>query len=287
MATTNSFRWDELPDELLLEIFSRLDDRTLFESVPRVCRRWRRISCDTPGVCMSVYSLLYGCSAWHLGRERTTGRSSTSSRRKESRAALWVHRNDAKGAALAAELVTGFRHIVAVTVMDEMHERVAIAVIKNCPQLTSFCGSNVTTDVILSLVRHSPRLTSVELSYAYNRLIDASVIILAQGCPRLTSIQLRSCGSVTDMSVVALARHCQFLTKVNFCQCDQVTDAGVIILAENCTRLTEIDFSWCDLLTDGAVVTLAKNCPCITTVDFDFCYLLTEVAVIALAENCE
>jgi hypothetical protein len=281
--------WDKLADELVLEIFTRLDDRTLVASVPGVCRRWRSVCRDTRSVCINMHSILYGGVAWHAGRRRANGgrAGATPERQRESQAALWVHRNDAMGPTLAAGIVRRFCYVVAVTMVDEMHENVAKAVIESCPRLRSFTGSNVCIECVAALTRYCPKLTSVAFPYSYNRLIDASVIVLAHGCPRLTSVNMRSCGSLTDVAVVALAKGCPLLTVVNLCQCDQVTDVGVLALAERCPLITEIDLSWCDLLTDAAVVALAKQCSRIKRVDFDFCYLLTDVGVIALAEHCE
>lgn len=37
---------EDLPDEMLLRVFSLPDGLTLLDSIPLVCKRWRRVACD-------------------------------------------------------------------------------------------------------------------------------------------------------------------------------------------------------------------------------------------------
>jgi hypothetical protein len=49
--------FDTMPDDLLWQIFTRVDSKTLMTVVPRVCRRWRALCGDTPSVRVDLSTL--------------------------------------------------------------------------------------------------------------------------------------------------------------------------------------------------------------------------------------
>ena len=60
---------------------------------------------------------------------------------------------------------------------------------------------------------------------------DAAVIRLAEQCPRLTDVNLSSCGNITDAAVIRLAEQCPGLTNVDLSYCGNITYAAVEQLA--------------------------------------------------------
>ena len=79
--------------------------------------------------------------------------------------------------------------------------------------------------------------------------------------PRLTSINLRRCGNITDASLNALAQGCPQLTSINLNGCDKMTDAGVSALARGCPQLTAIDLRSCGNITSAGRNALRQGCP--------------------------
>jgi hypothetical protein len=71
-------------------------------------------------------------------------------------------------------------------------------------------------------------------------LTDASLMALAQGCPKLTVVQGLSGPALTDASVIALADHCPRLTRVNLKHSPLVTEAALTTLVQRCLELQQI-----------------------------------------------
>jgi hypothetical protein len=276
---------ETLPDELLLHVFTFVDPHTLLTLVPGVCRRWRRLCGATPGLHMDMSFFDYDMG-------------------------LFIHRKDATGARMMAELARRWRNAVGVSFYVGCTDILLAAMTAQCTKLTHFVSafSGDITDVgVTSLAMHCPRLVSVcfrecdqltdvglvtlaekcrqlvSVTATYGKIQSSSVTALAKHCPLLTSVNFTNCVRLTDVG--ALAR-CTQLTQVGFENCSLVVDADVILLAQHCVKLTNVDFSGCDELTDGAVVALAKHCPLLAIVRFDRCAALTDAGVIVLSAQC-
>jgi hypothetical protein len=251
---------DTLPDELLLHVFSFVCSQALLTVVPGVCRRWRRLCGDTPGL-----HLVLNFEGRRLGQ----------------------HANDAAGARMMSELAQRWRHAIAVSFVDvDPTDTLVTALASLCPKLARFASGfsymSVLGDIgVVSLAVHCPRLATVDFGSCPN-LTDVGMVALAEKCKQLVSITAGS-SQIQSASVVALAKHCPLLTSIDFSYCWQLTNVGALA---SCTQLTNVNFSECEGVTDADVINLAKHCAKLTSIDFAGCSELTDNAVVALAEHC-
>jgi hypothetical protein len=251
---------DTLPNELLLHVFTFVDPFCLLTSAPGVCRLWRRLCGDTPGLHLDL-----SC----IDEDRHIGQ----------------HNDDALGARMMSELAQRWKQAVRVTLSDVLAiDTLVSAMASQCHKLTHFMSSEgvLIGDMgAVSLAMHCPRLVLVDLGRS-SKLTDVGLVALAEKCMQLVSITM-SRADIHDAGVIALAKHCPLLATIRFPYCKQLTDVGALA---SCTQLTDVDFGHCHFLADADVISLAKHCAKLTSVNFDSCTGLTDSAVIELAKHC-
>ena len=74
------------------------------------------------------------------------------------------------------------------------------------------------------MTHDTKQLSSLYLRFC-DKITDAAVIALAQGCPQLSSLNLAGLNKITDAAVIALAQGCPQLSSLNLYYCNQITDA--------------------------------------------------------------
>ena len=78
---------------------------------------------------------------------------------------------------------------------------------------------------------------------------DAMLVVVAEMCPNLMSLDLPSCSNLTDAAVVAVAGGCPNLTSLELANCSNLTDAAVVAVAGGCPNLTSLTLRGCSNLT--------------------------------------
>jgi hypothetical protein len=263
-----------LPDELLLHVFSFVCSESLLTSVGGVCRRWRSLYGDTPGVCLDLS---------FLGAYES----------------LAEHHSDGAGVRMAMALSRRWRHIVQITLGDYCCSGVILAALApQCPKLAKvvhvvdddrddeFNEDDLVADThLVTLAMHCPRLTHVIM--VSTNLSDVGVMTLAEQCPQLKMLDISRCEELSDASVLACVKHCRRIADVSFRWCKLMTDSVVVALATGCPHLTSICFDRCGL-TDDALLGLALHssaCPLLTRVKFSENDGVTNVGICALAKS--
>ena len=155
-----------------------------------------------------------------------------------------------------------------------------------CPRLTAVNfesgteGLDISDEMILTLVKNCPRLSSLNLNWN-EHVTDRAVTAVANGLPSLTAIGLNFC-TITDTGVHALTR-CPLLVAVELSGCAAITRPAMLTLLRSC-NLAKIDMcvgkragmtrpdpplfrthrggSWCSVAT---VQDVASNCPQLTS----------------------
>lgn len=94
-------------------------------------------------------------------------------------------------------------------------------------------------------------------------LTDASIMAVAETCPKLAVLNVSANSRLTDVSIKAVAENCANLTMLDVSQCRKITDASIMAIAENCRRLTSLDFEGCDKVTNVAIKAVVTSCPSI------------------------
>ncbi|KAH9090048.1 hypothetical protein Ae201684P_014803 [Aphanomyces euteiches] len=124
-----------------------------------------------------------------------------------------------------------------------------------------------------------------EIDLGQCKITDATLVSLAQHCPRLEVVRLRWCSEITDAGILRLASHCSRLRVLDLNNCGLLTDQSIASLSQ-CPHLEWINLAWCVNITDCGLVDLAKVCRELKEVVLTFCSQLTDVALKALVDNC-
>ena len=159
MAEALQTPMEHLPDEMLLDIFARLDTETLLKVVPAVCRRWRAVHVQTRNVHLDLRFIPPG-------------------------GALRLHIRDESTAWMLREIVKRLVHMVSQNVSGfaSLKDASVVAMAEHCPHLTDVdltsCRRLLDARVV-ALAEHCPHLTNVNFSFC-KQLTDASLVVLAE-----------------------------------------------------------------------------------------------------------
>jgi len=109
--------------------------------------------------------------------------------------------------------------------------------------VTNFAWCARIDESILQIVRHSPGLRYLDLSY--NDVGDEALMSITTMCVELEHIDVSWCCSVTDDSLMAIALQCPKLRHLDVSRC-AVTDAGVAEVTTACRELRFLGLGFCD-----------------------------------------
>ncbi len=182
------------------------------------------------------------------------------------------------------------------------------ALARGCRSLrnVSLVRCRVTNAGVAALGQSCPHLTSVQLETWHateerrmpgargHTLVD-TVVPLAEGCPRLTTLGLLG-SRIGDDSLLALgaAGRCPLLSKIDLRRCQCITPTGMCALARGCPRLVDVHYAdsrwyheasaWRDFASfESVVVALGRHCPRLASLS---CWTLTEAGALSLGAGC-
>lgn len=168
-----------------------------------------------------------------------------------------------------------------------VHDRVLIFIAENCNDLEvcalQYCYK-ITDAGLLSLVRGCGRLRSLDLTHC-ERITDLSLqsLVLATA-HQLECLNLTMCVAVTDTTVILIAELCQCLRSLQLNGCIALTDACLWALAVGNTRLSLREMAITDnhLITDLPIYRLVQSCLRLHSLDVSNCSTLTDDVVTSL-----
>ena len=97
---------------------------------------------------------------------------------------------------------------------------------EKCPQLKRLCLSfccSLSEKFANYLVDGCPFIEVLDVSYCGGAVTDNTVMVIAQGLPRLHSLGLRGCVQLSDLGIQHLATNALALATLNFTQCKNVS----------------------------------------------------------------
>lgn len=123
--------------------------------------------------------------------------------------------------------------------------------------------------------------------------IDTLLVALVSGNPLLHDLALIGAFITTDATLLALAQSCPRLESLYASHSSRngygagYTSEAIIALAQSCARLKKLDGGICGAeCGDEAVLALAKGCPLLRQLDLSACAQLTEAALLHLVARC-
>jgi hypothetical protein len=112
---------------------------------------------------------------------------------------------------------------------------------------------------LFDLIEYS-RETLRSINLSHSRISDDLLLAFLTNCPRLTSIDLRSCPRLTDQGIQSFLAHKSNLRHLNLAGCDRLTAVSIQAIAESCPELQELNLSCLQSVTDTEVAQVISGC---------------------------
>ena len=132
--------------------------------------------------------------------------------------------------------------------------------LKYCHNMQSLTlDDNIDISTILAIVENCPNLTSLILDeYTEYNITDDDLLMILTKCPQLTVLELSRCSELTNKSLSKISN----FTELRLEHCIKLTSKTVIELIKRNLQLTDIDFSYCHNINMKSILKmleLSKN----------------------------
>lgn len=143
--------------------------------------------------------------------------------------------------------------------------------------------SSVLTGSLLSAIATvMPRLSVARLQLMNNTIDNDDVIAFASKCTNLIDIQLYNNSRITNTSLPIITQQLPKLETLLIDFCWSITDAGVITLAQSATNLRMLRLNHLLDVTDTAIQAVGTHCRLLGDLDVQHCVSLTDAAFTTL-----
>ncbi|KAI1390549.1 RNI-like protein [Hypoxylon trugodes] len=244
-----------LPSEILISIFSRINNPSELLNCMLTCKRWAR----------NVVEILWHrptCTSWPkhssicntLGLERPYF-TYTDFVKRLNLAALADRVNDGSVTPLA------------------VCTRVERLTLTNCRELTD--------RGLMPLVASNHHLLALDLSGDIG-ITEHSIFAIAENCRKLQGLNVSNCKQISDESMVKLAQNCRFIKRLKLNDCEQLHDSAILAFANNCPNLLEIDLHQCANIGNDPVTALLAKGQSLRELRLANCDLIDDSAFLSL-----
>ncbi|KAI1827529.1 RNI-like protein [Xylaria intraflava] len=249
-----------LPSEILISIFSRINDPTQLLNCMLTCKRWAR----------NVVEILWhrpSCTTWkkHASICNTLGLE-----HPFFSYTYFIRRLNLAAPEIAREVNDGSIMPLAVCT------RVERLTLTNCHGLT---------DVGLTpLLRSSHHLLALDIS-GDNNITEASIIAIAENCRKLQGLNISGCRQISNESLAQLAENCRFIKRLKLNDCHQLNDTAVLAFAQHCPNILEIDLHQCANIGNEPISALLAKEQSLRELRLANCELIDDNAFLSLPSS--
>ncbi|KAG5104922.1 hypothetical protein JHK82_041892 [Glycine max] len=252
-----------LPDELLIEIFRRLDSKSSRDAGSLVYTRWLRLERFTRAAISSP-----------RGRRRASGNSSVK-----------LHYvNDKHGSA------SDQSDLDSLCISDSG----LTALAEGFPKLEKlrliFC-SNVTSEGLSSLARKCTSLKSLDMQAFGCYVGDQGLAAVGQCCKQLEDLNLRFCEGLNDIGLVELALGVgNALKSLGVAACAKITDVsmeGLEEIATGCKELTHLEVNGCHNIGALGQESVGKSCQHLSELALLYCQRIGDAGLLQVGQGCK
>ncbi|GKU85623.1 hypothetical protein SLEP1_g262 [Rubroshorea leprosula] len=253
-----------LPDELIEEIFQRVDSKSDRDACSLVCKRWlglERLSRTTLRIgassCPDLFVNLLASRFPNVKTVHIDERLAIS---------LPVHLGKRRGRD-KTKLTPRRLHY-----SDEKSEE------------GDFESVSLTDNGLTALADEFVKLEKLSLIWCSD-ISSFGLTSFAQKCASLRSLDLQGC-YIGDQGLAAVGKCCQQLQDLNLRFCEGLSDRGLIDLAIGCGEsLKSLGVAACAKITDISLEAVGSNCKFLETLSLDSEYIHNK-GVMAVAQGC-
>ena len=103
---------------------------------------------------------------------------------------------------------------------------------------------------------------------------------------RLTTLKILGSTQLTDQNAHDISSHCTQLKTIHLLDCTKITDKSIHVLSEKCHFIEDLDVHGCRKLTDRSIISIAHNVKKLRSFSIGICPYVTNSAFWFLAKNC-
>ncbi|KAK4198883.1 putative SCF E3 ubiquitin ligase complex F-box protein [Triangularia verruculosa] len=249
---------NQLPNEILIAIFSKLSSLHDVFNVMMTCRRWARNAVDI---------------LWHRPSCTTWGKHEQICHTLSRESQAFPYKDFIKRLNLAC-----------------LHDSVndgSIVPLASCTRVERLTLTNcakITDTGLIPLIANNSHLLALDVSND-NQITEASIYAIAQHCKRLQGLNISGCHKVSPESMITLAENCRFLKRLKLNDCQQLTNEAVLAFAEHCPNILEIDLHQCKLIGNEPVTALIEKGQALRELRLVNCDLIDDNAFLSLPDK--
>lgn len=319
-----SIQINELPDTVLLAIFSLLSSQRLYNlcRMRLICRRWRDLATDSslwrtisfPNNKRLNIEVLKNILSWCTNVKEVDlsycplvddGCLEVITENCPTLRILKVH--ECKVSDFGLEKISSCcRNLKSFTI--SYHDRQSITsatvseFITKCPELEEIRIFHEEQDEEYeNTFEISPELSRSLMSSKVNIFHCENASFLSEDIFRvpngnvslsLQELGLPNCLDLTNTMLYSLSNKCSRLKVLDVSHCPGLNDSGIIVLTEFCPLLEHVNVMACQCVTDIAIESIAKHCPNLRFLCVAGCELpkpmgnITDVAIHTVANLC-
>lgn len=146
-------------------------------------------------------------------------------------------------------------------------------------------GGKVTANAFHILTDENTNLVHLNLRNSKAWLTDDLLIPVLKCNPRLQSLDLTNCTSVSNVVLQCVAVSCLGLKKLILRDCVWLSPEGVTVIGLYCKDLDTVDFTGCWNVNDESLSVLVSSCPQLKSIQLAKIYGLTDNSMIVLAKH--
>ncbi|KZL84488.1 f-box domain-containing protein [Colletotrichum incanum] len=248
---------NRLPSEILISIFSKLNNTSDLFHCMLTCKRWAKNSVDL---------------LWHRPACTNWRNHSSICQTLQLPTPFFAYRDFIKRLNLAATPLAD--KISDGSVMP-------LAVCTRVERLTLTHCRNLTDQGLTKLVENSSSLLALDISGDEN-ITDVSIMTIAEHCKRLQGLNISGCRLITNDSMIKLAENCRYIKRLKLNDCHQLRDNAILAFAENCPNILEIDLHQCAQIGNEPITALIAKGQSLRELRLAGCELIDDMAFMTL-----
>ncbi|XP_060605854.1 uncharacterized protein LOC132758296 [Ruditapes philippinarum] len=302
-------RWQCLPDEILIHVFSYLDQSSLTKCA-QVCQQYYRVAMDESlwkyitikkndidDSCLEEIAKRHPVSLALIQcqGERVTARALRDLFRECSQSLKELNiarcsRGALNGDSLllhAAARCHNLTHIDAS--WCSLTDSGLMAISNSCNRLESLCingCSAISNDGLETVMKkHGVHLRVLEMFGCFN-LSPRGLRSVANNCINLITLNLGQCYKLTDSCISQLSTSLGRVEWLDLRGCKQIKDNCMRRIVKNCTRLKHLSLANCPNITDVSILEISTYLTDIRSIDLCGCKNITDGSIRALVNTC-
>ncbi|XP_053384332.1 uncharacterized protein LOC123535673 isoform X2 [Mercenaria mercenaria] len=250
-------RWQCLPDEILIHVFSYLDQSSLTKCA-QVCQQYYRVAMDE--------------TLWKY---------------------ITIKKNDIEDSCLE-EIAR--RHPVSLALIQCQGERVTARALRDlfreCAQSLrelniSRCSRGALNgdSLLLHAAARCHNLTHVDASWC--SLTDSGLMAISNSCYRLESLCINGCSAISNDGLeTVMKKHGCHLRVLEMFGCFNLSPRGLRSVANNCINLLTLSLGQCYKLTDSCISQLSTSLGRVESLDLRGCKQIKDNCMRRVVKNC-